>query len=344
MSAGGDRRHTALLALKRILIIPVSLLVVVTISFGLVALMPGDPAITILGQFASPTEIDEVHRQLGLDKPLFTRYLDYVGSVARGDLGTSFFSRRPVLEEIASYLPSTIELIVMALLFAATLGLAIGTLGAYFHQRLPDRIARGLITTFQSIPDFLLGLLLIFALFYVWRLVPPPVGRLGLTDLKPDPITNFLLVDTLLRGELAIFWSALRHSFLPVATLGLVYSAYFAKTTRATMIVSLASAQVEFARACGLPERQVLWYALTTSMTPILTYGAIIFGALVGGAAIVETVFSWQGVGSWALKAILNNDVPAIQGFVIVAGLITMLVYLTLDLVVLVIDPRVRIE
>ena len=337
-------RRLAVFALRRILIIPLSLLIVVTVAFGLVALMPGDPAAEILGQFATPAETERIRRELGLDKPLPVRYVDYIAAVARGDLGTSFFSGRGIAAEIATYLPNTIELIVLSLGLATGLGLLVGTIGAYFRGQLPDRIGRVLITAFQSIPDFLLGLVLIFILFYLWRVVPPPVGRLSLVDARPVPITNFLLVDTLLRGDIALFASALKHAFLPVLTLGLVYSAYLAKTARATMAASLTSAQVEFARACGLPERQVLWYAFTTAMPPILTYGAILFGALVGGAAIVEIVFSWQGLGSWALTAILKRDVPAIQGFIIVAGLATLLVYLVLDLVVMVIDPRIRVD
>ena len=269
------RRKIAVFALQRVLIIPLSLLVLVTASFGLIALIPGDPAIGILGQYATPTAVAQLHHQFGFDKPLAQRYLDYVVSVAHGDLGNTFFGGRSVVEEIATRLPNTIELIILSLFVAVGVGILVGTAGAYFSGRLPDRLSRLLITTFQSIPDFLFGLLLIFCFYYLWRLVPAPVGRLGISDPRPVPITNFILLDALLHGDGAIFVSALGHAILPVVTLGLVYSAYLAKTAHATMASSLASAQVEFARACGLTERQVLWYAFTTARLPILTYGAI---------------------------------------------------------------------
>src|SRR5688572_20684171 len=150
MRRSGIGRRLAVFALRRILIIPLSLLIVVTVAFGLVALMPGDPAAEILGQFATPVEIERIHRELGLDKPLPVRYLDYVSAVARGDLGTSFFSGRPIADEIATYLPNTIELIVLSLALATALGLFVGTVGAYFRGQLPDRIGRMLITAFQS--------------------------------------------------------------------------------------------------------------------------------------------------------------------------------------------------
>jgi peptide/nickel transport system permease protein len=325
----------------RLLAIPVSLLVIVTLTFGLVELMPGDPAVTIAGNFANPQEVARIRADLGLDRPLLERYGAYVGRVARGDLGTSYFSDRPVRSELGERLPATAELVVLALLVAGALGLAIGMLGAYFARRLPDRLARTVTTAFQSTPDFLLALLLIYLLFFVARIAPPPVGRSGLLDEGAPDVTGFLLIDAALTGSLAQVWQAIQQLMLPVLALGLVYSAYFAKVSRATMASALASAQVEFARACGLPERRVLGYAFTQARAPIVTYVAILFGSLLGGAAIVERIFSWQGVGQWGLDAVLKLDVPVIQGFVLAAGLVTIVVYLVLDLVVLLLDPRV---
>lgn len=337
-------RRFALFALKRILVVPISLLVVVTLSFGLIELLPGDPAIAILGEFATQESIDEVRAALELDEPLFVRYIHYVGDVARGDLGESFFSQRPIRSEIARFLPNTIELLVLGLLMAALIGVAMGTIGAYFRDRLPDQIVRFAITVFQSTPPFLLGLLLIYFMFFLWRWAPAPVGRVPLTQTAVGGEGGFLLFGAILRGDWGQTLTVLDHMMMPVITLGIVYAAYLGKTTRATMSNALVSSQVEFARACGLPERIALRYAFLQARTPIITYGLILFGALVGGAAIVEIVFSWRGVGEWALKSMLDVDAPAIQGFIVVAGVITLAVYLVLDLIVMLLDPRVTYD
>jgi peptide/nickel transport system permease protein len=337
---------TALLSLvgKRLLAIPLSLLVVATFAFALVSLIPGDPAIQILGQFASQDEIARLRAELGTDLPFFQRYLVFMGDLLHGDLGTSFFSRRPVLDEIGRYLPATVELVVLATLGAVLLGLVIGGIGAYWRGRWLDRASAGAITLFQSVPDFLLALLLIYFLFYVLRLVPPPVGRLGFGASGPEAITGMLLVDTAIAGNWQQFQRVALASIMPVLALSIVYSAYIGKISRTTIGAALASDQTLYARGCGLSEWQVFKYALKQSRTPILTYGAILFGSLIGGAAIIETVFAWRGVGEWALQSMLKLDVPAIQGFIIVAGGITLLLYLLLDILVILLDPRIRLQ
>lgn len=328
--------------LKRLLVIPVSAFVIVTLTFGLVSLIPGDPAVTISGGHGSPAQLAAIRDQLGLNHSLGRRYVDYVLSVGHGDLGRSFYTGQPVRSSIANYLPNTLELIVPALALALGLGLVLGLVGAYFRRRLPDRISSVGITITQSVPDFVLGLLGIYVLFYRLRFVPAPIGRLGVTDALPPRHTGFLFIDSLVAGQWGTFGSAVAHAVLPALTLGIVYSSYFGKTARATLGQAMGSAQVEFARACGLPERQVVRYAFLAARTPILTYGAILFGVLLGGDAIIETIFAWQGAGQWALNAMLNVDVPVIQGFVLVAGLMTLLIYIALDFTVVALDPRLR--
>lgn len=327
--------------LKRLALVPLSALVVVTLSFGLVELIPGDPAQAIAGGFATDEAVDQIRTDLGLDRPLGERYVSYVSAMVTGDLGRSFVTDRPVSTEIVERLPATIELITLALLFAGILGVAMGTAAAYYSKRAPGRLTNVGITALQSIPDFLLALLLIYFLFFIAGVAPPPVGRSGLGGGSVETVTGFLLVDSLLAGDIRAFGAALQHLMLPVLALGFVYSAYLGKTARSTMTNALRSEQVEFARACGLHERTVLRYALVQARTPIITYLAILFGALLGGAAIVETIFSWQGVGQWSLEAMLDLDVPAIQGFIAVAGLVTVVLYLLLDIIVMWLDPRI---
>lgn len=329
---------------RRLVAFPVSLVVIATFAFGLVSLMPGDPAVTILGQFASKEEVTALRTQLGMNLSFSDRYVQFMAGLLRGDLGTSFFSQRSVTSEIAKYLPATLELVSMSLVGSILIGLTVGGVSAYFKTRLIGRFSRGIITVFQSIPDFLLGLVLIYLLFFVLGVLPPPIGRTGFGDAEPTSRTGFLLLDTLLDGNFAAFWQAFKSSVMPVLTLSVVYSAYIGKTAQATIGTALGSGQIEYARASGLSEIQVFKYALRQARTPILTYGAILFGSLVGGAAIVETVFAWRGVGQWALHAMLVLDVPEIRGFVIVAGAITLIVYLALDVAIMILDPRVRIK
>lgn len=332
------------LILKRLLLLPISLFILVTLSFGLTELLPGDPAVAIAGNFASDTEVARISADLGLDRPLTERYVDYLSSTLHGDIGTSFFTGLDVRDELATRLPATLELVVLSLILAALIGLGLGTWGAYHRGRWPDRFSRASITLFQSVPDFLIALLAVFVFYYLLSIAPDPVGQLGLDGSERPQVTRFLLVDTVLVGRFDLLVSYLAHLVLPVMALGVAYSAFFGKMARSTMASAFASPQVEFARACGLPERQVVRYAWLASRAPIVTYGAVLFGSLIGGASIIETIFSWQGAGQWALEAILRLDVPVIQGFILATGLLTIVIYLVLDVVTLFLDPRVRYE
>lgn len=329
---------------RRVLFLPVALFTVVVLSFLLVNALPGNPAGVIAGPAATPDELAAIEARLGLDQPLHERFLSYLGNLVQGDFGTSYYTERPILDEVLRFLPATIELVVLSLALAAVVGIGLGTLAAYHKGRLADRMSRMMVTIFQSIPDFFLALLLIYFLFYVIGWAPGPVGQLGLLDDPPPRVTGAVLVDAALAGDPAVFRSAAAHAFLPVLTLGIYYSAYFARSTYAAMVPALESKQVEFARASGLTERRVLGYAFRQARTPILTYGGILLAALLGGAAIVEMIFSWGGFGEWAIEAILQLDVPAVQGFILFAGLGTLLVFTVLDILVAMLDPRVRYD
>lgn len=330
--------------LRRLLIIPLSLLVVITMAFGLVELMPGDPAVAVAGEFAPESVLAEVRADLGLDRPLPERYATYVLDTLQLDLGRSFRSDQPILSEIGRTLPDTIELVTLSVIVAMAIGVAVGAYGAYHSGRRRGSVSNGFAIGFQSVPEFVLGLVLIYAAFFLAGLAPAPVGRLSIGQRQPDSVTNFLLIDAAIAREWSVFFEALHHALLPVMTLGIVTAAAFAKLTSSSMGRAMRSPQIEFARACGLGERTIVRYALLTARTTLLTYSAIIFGALISGAAIIEQIFSWGGIGQWALDAILNLDIPAIQGFVIVFGLLTMLIYLALDVAVVALDPRVSYD
>jgi ABC-type dipeptide/oligopeptide/nickel transport system permease component len=331
-------------ALKRLLFVPFGLFIVISLSFAVVNVIPSDPARETVGVLATERDVIQARHQLGLDQSFWHRYVEYVRGIFHGDLGHSYYSERSVWSDIVTYLPNTLELIVLSLIVATTLGVGIGLLGARFRSGPPDVFARGFIMVGQAVPDFFLALLLIFVLFYKLHWVTAPTGRLGLLDIPPPTRTHALILDCLLAGDWTTLRSALAHAVLPVLTLGTSTAAILAKTTRSVVGSSFDSHQVEFARACGLPERAVFGYALRAARTPIITYGVILFSALLGGAAIVEQIFSWNGIGQFALDRMQHLDLPEMQGIVLVLGVKTLIVLVLLDLVVIFLDPRVSYE
>lgn len=326
----------------RLAIVAVSLLGLITLSFLLVSLIPGDPARLILGDFATPQDVAKIHHEMGLDKPLAERYVDYVGQTVRGDLGKSYFTSLPVRDDILARLPNTLVVLVPGVLLGLVLGLAVGSVGAYFRRRLPDRFVGAWITTSQAIPEFVIGLILIYVFFFALGIAPAPLGMLDAAAVRPEKITGSEPLDALLTGQWGTLANVGAHAVLPIVTMGVFLATYFAKTARSGLTQSLRSPQVEFARACGLRERTVFGYALSSVRTSLLTYIVILFGASLGGAAIIEVLFAWPGVGHWSLQGVLKGDVPVIQGFVLIMGVATLLAYVVLDVIVVLLDPRAR--
>lgn len=325
---------------RRLLFLPFAMLGVITLSFALVNLLPSDPAHAIAGADADRASVQVVRTQLGLDKPLSTRYVHYLDRLAHGDLGTSYFEQKPVGTAVWQRATSSLVLIVPSLLLGIAWGTFVGGTGAYFRRRWPDRVSRLLISSSQAVPDFLLGVLLIYVFFFVLRVAPSPVGQLSITMTPPKHVTGAAVVDSLLAGRLDAFRDALGHAVLPVITLAAVVSAYFGRTVRSTLGDALGGPATEFARGCGLSERRVVLYAFRESRTPLITYIGIVFASLLGGAAIVETVFAWDGLGQWALKGVAGLDLPVIQAFVLVVGSASLLVYILLEAAVTLSDPR----
>lgn len=328
--------------MRRVPLMLVSLWLLITVIFLLVALTPSDPARSVAGPYATKADIAAVAHRLGLDQSLWTRYIDYWKGLFHGSLGTSFFGPQKVMSQIGTYLPSTLELVILSLIVGGTLGVSLGAISAYYHRHWPDRISSGTVSVMQALPDFLLGVVLIYLFSYIFKILPGPEGQLSIVSVPPPTVTHMVLIDSLIAGQTSVFWDAVKHAILPVLTLGIVVAAMFARITRASLRESFESDQTSFARACGLPERQVVSYALRSSRTPILTYGALIFAGLFGGTAIVEVIFNWNGLSQWAVQGMLRHDYPEIQGFVLIVGVITLLVYFTLDLVNGILDPRVR--
>lgn len=329
------------LTARRLVLIPVSLLALVTLTFVIVSLVPGDPATLIVGEYSDPAQIAEVRERLGLDKPIPVQFADYVGSLVQGDLGRSYYTDQPVADEIVRRLPNTLILVVPALLLAVVLGAIVGGIAGFFRRRWPDRAASSVITVTQGIPEFFLAVVLIYLLVFQAGLLPSPVGMVSVDAARPPETTGILPLDAVLNGSWSTIGSIAAHAILPIVSAGIFLSAYFAKTIRTCVGETMSSPQIEFARACGLPERKVVRYAFLAARTPVLTYSAIMFGVLLSSISILEVVFAWPGVGSWALEGIVKGDIPIIQAFVFVTGFIVILAYLALDIAVAWLDPRI---
>jgi peptide/nickel transport system permease protein len=338
------RRGLGPFLIKRLLLIPVSIFVVVVISFFLIAFIPSSTARAIAGEDATPERLAQITAALGLDKPIGEQFVDYLVRLSHFDLGTSFYSGLPTAQEMAAKIPASLELALPAFVLSILIGIALGTAGAFFPGKFPDRLERVWSTVLHATPEFLLGVLGIYVVFFLLGWVPAPTGRLAITDTPPPTVTGFYTIDSLLIGDTKTFGHALQRLVLPVAVLALAGSVAFARMTRAGLAESLHSNFIEFARAAGLPRHQIVRYALLDVRTPILTYVAMGLGSLIGGAAIIETLFSWPGYGAWGIAGMGSLDAPVIQSFVLVSGLLALVSYVVLDIVSVIFDPRISIE
>ncbi|WP_033294595.1 ABC transporter permease [Amycolatopsis jejuensis] len=332
----------AVYAAKRIALIPLMLLLIATLSFVLLRLLPGDPAVLVVGEFAGPEELAKVHAALHLDDPLWQQYVTYLWDTLRGDLGTSYLTGIPVLEDVLRRLPNSLFIIIPSLLVAVLLGTLVGTAGGYLRRKFSGRFFSAGISALQGVPPFLVGIVLIYLFVFTLRIFPTPTGMLYASTTPPPERSGIMLVDAVLAGQWNVLGAMAAHAILPVISTALFLASYFAKTVRTGVTDALAGNQIEFARGCGLPEHRVIRYALLTSRTSVLTYAAILFGVMLSATAVIEIVFSWPGIGAWALDGVLKGDLPVIQGFIVVTGGLVILAYVVLDILVAALDPRIR--
>ena len=336
-------RQWAWLILKRVLFMIPILFGVATATFFLTRLAGGDPAYLIAGPFATPEVVANISAQLGTDRPIGEQYVDFLGEAVRGDLGTSLFTDRPVTTDLADRLPATLVLVVLALAFALLFGLALGSYAAHRRGRAGDRAVRFGSFSALSVPDFWLGLVLLFIFFFKFDIAPGPTGQLAPGGPAPRDVTGAALFDSMITLNLEAFKASLHHIWLPLMTMVLIFTAPIARLARSAAIESLTSDSILFGRACGLPNRRLWAYATRGALPPVVTFVGILFSVLLGSAVLVETVFSWGGAAQYAVNAIRQNDFPAVQGFVLVAGAFSVAVFFVVDLLYRVIDPRVRL-
>ncbi|MBU2696973.1 ABC transporter permease [Pimelobacter sp. 30-1] len=335
-------RGVILFVVRRLVVGWFLFLGLLTFSFALVSMLPGSPAKAILGEYATEEDVATLNAKLGLDQPFLTRYLDYIGGAMKGDFGESYFTGDPVLHSLLERVPNTLVYLVPGLLLATVLGVVFGSGAAYRYRRPADRAFTVGSSVLLAVPEFVLALLLIVLCFSLLGISPAPVGMTSSIDAQPPDRTGSVVLDAILGGYWGTFSSILAHSLLPIVTVGVFFAAPVSKIVRTGMVQALASPQIEFARACGLRPLQVFRYAMAEIRGTIMTYFVIMLASAISGAAIVESVFSWPGVGGWSLNGVLANDIPVIQGFVVIMGTASLLGYIVLDVATTLLDPRTR--
>ncbi len=334
-----------MLVLRRLATALPSVAGVIIVTFLLTRALPGDPAVYFAGPAATQQAIAEIRHLMGFDRSLPMQFLDYLRHLAHGDLGTSLSTGQPVLSELATRLPASAELTLSALFLAVGIAVPLGIMAALRPGSLVDHACRIVTTAGVSLPTFFTGLLLVYLFYYLAGLAPAPLGRLDVYSTPPPHWTGFYLIDSLAAGDFTTFRAALGQLILPAATMAIFSLAPLARITRASMLAALGSEFIRTARASGLAHRRIVYgYALRNALLPVVTTLGMVFSFMLGANVLVEKVFAWPGIGSYAVEALIASDYAPVQGFVLVMALLYVMLNLGIDLTYGLIDPRVRLE
>jgi len=329
---------------RRLALSALVLMLVSVATFTLTHALPGDPLNAVISdrQANNPEVRAAFERRWGLDQPLPLQYVYYVRNLLRGDLGESISRRTPVADELKQRIPATVELSGYAMLFAVVVGVPLGIVSALRHDRWPDHLARFATLIGTSVPVFWLGLLLLYVFFYRLHWLPGP-GRLDVGMQPPPAITGIVTLDALLHGEWTVLGAALRRLVLPSIVLGAFAMGIIARMLRSSLLAALGDDYVRTARAKGLIERRVVaGHALRNALIPTVTVFGLTAASLLAGAVLTETIFSWPGIGSFAVTAALKLDYPALLGVTLVVAVVYVLINLLVDIVYGLLDPRIR--
>jgi len=322
-----------------------NLLGVMVISFLLTRALPGDPAAYFAGGAATQEAVEQIRKTLGLDRPLPEQFLRYVADITRGDFGVSLTTGQPVLQELLARLPASLEMVLLALLLSCAVAIPLGVMAATRPGSWIDQVCRLVTTMGVSLPTFFTGLLLAYVFYFLLGWAPAPLGRLDPVFSPPPAVTGLYLIDAALARDPSLWWASLRQLILPVLTMAVFVLAPIARMTRASMLQVLSADFVRTARASGLSSATVLVrYALRNALLPVVTTLGMVFGFMLGSSVVVEKVFGWPGVGSYAIDALTASDYAPVQGFVLAMGVLFVLLNLLVDLLYTLIDPRVSLE
>lgn len=322
-----------------------TLIGIVIVTFLLTRALPGDPAAYFAGASATPESIAEIRTKLGLDQPLPVQFLNYVRDLGSGNLGQSVSTGQPVATELLRRLPASLELTLTALLLSVAVAIPLGVLAAVRQDTWIDQLCRFVVTAGVSLPTFFTGLLLVYVFYFLLGIAPAPLGRLDLMHITPPQVTGFLVFDSLIAREWGTAWSAIKQLLLPSITLALFTLAPIARMTRASMLQALSSEYLRTARAAGLSRGRVLMvYAFRNALLPVVTTLGMVFSFTLGANVLVEKVFAWPGIGSFAIEALVVSDYAAVQGFVLSMAVLFVVLNLFIDTLYTLIDPRVQVD
>ena len=338
------RATRVLLSLAGFLIsVALTFLGLLAITFFIGRVVPIDPVLAVVGDRAPRAVYEAARLEMGLDRPLVIQFFHYVGAVLQGDFGKSVSTGKPVLEDLARVFPATLEMATIGIVIGMALGIPMGVYAASHRGTVSDQVIRVIGLFGYSVPAFWLGLVGL-AIFYArlqW------VGGPGRVDIFYDglvtPVTGLMLVDTLIAGETEIFWNAVSHLLLPASVLGFFSLAYIARMTRSFMLDQLAQEYVTTARVKGVPERLVIWrHAFRPILVPLITVCGLSYAGLLEGSVMIETIFSWPGIGNYLLVALLNADMSAVLGATLVIGAVFIGINKISDALYRILDPRAR--
>lgn len=310
--------------------------------FFLMHLAPGDPITLLLGEDAEPQEIEQVRKEWGLDQPIIVQYWQFLKQAVQGNFGESLRYGEPVTQLVMERLPATLELAAASLLVAMLISLPIGVYSAIKHNSLWDHSGMTLALIGVSLPNFWLGIMLIFFIGGQYNLLPV-AGRLSY-GVNVEPVTHLILVDSLIHGNLPAFWDAVKHILLPAITLGTGFAAIVTRISRSSVLEVIRQDYITTARAKGLSERTVIWkHTLRNALITIITILGLQLGALLSGSVITETVFSWPGIGSLLIQSISTRDYKLAQGVIFFFAIMYFVINLVVDLLYTWADPRIRL-
>jgi peptide/nickel transport system permease protein len=327
---------------RRLGIMLIQLIGIIVITFFLNRLLPGDPVQARLGPLATPEAKAMLTAKMGLDKPLHIQFVRYVSGLLQGDLGNSWRTGNPVLKDILQRFPTTFELITWAMISALVIGVAVGAYAALHPNGFVDRSTLFYSLLAGAMPDFYIGLVLIFVFFYLLGIAPAPMGRIDVYLSRPPTVTGSYIIDGMLAGDWQVAKSAAAHLVLPVATLAFVYTGAFLKMTRSTMRQMFESDFMHYARINGLPRAITRQYGLKTTLPPVVNLFGMIYAFVLGAAVLIETVFGLAGLGQYSVQSIVSADYEALSGFMLVAAVFYLIIYLLVDIIQAFLDPRIR--
>ena len=327
----------------RVVAIVTTLLGLLFLTFSMGRLLPADPVLAITGSEVSKAVYDRVYNELGLGQPIWMQFLTYVGKIATGDLGTSATTGQPILTDLLSIFPATIELAIIAMIIGIVVGVPLGITAAVRRGTILDHIARIVALAGHSIPIFWMGLMALFVFYAKLQLV----GASGRVDVLYEglvtPVTGFLLIDSAMEGQWDVFQSALNHIILPGAILGYYSVAYICRMSRSFMLEQLGQEYIVTARAKGLGRRKVVWrHAFRNIRVQLLTIMTLTFGGLLEGAVLIETVFGWPGLGQYLTRGLQMNDMNVVMGAVLTIGAVFLTINIISDVLYRILDPRTR--